>query len=211
MTFSSFRDLARRATAHGGSALVPVWRDYLLDTETPVAVFAKLREPPFAFLLESAPAGGETWSRYTFMGTTPRSAWRLRDGVVEDWTPTRGWHGARTPSDPLSDLETIAQRFTPLDVPELGAFWSGAVGYFGYDVVRAIEHLPDAGPRTRNLPDALFVMTGAVVIIDNLRSQARVVVGVPIAPAATDSVLRSLYDEAQSEIATTIARLRAPG
>jgi anthranilate synthase component I len=85
------------------------------------------------------------------------------------------------------------------------------VGYFGYDVVRAIEHLPDARERTRNVPDAVFVMTGAVVIIDNLRSQARVVVAVPIAPEATDSVLRSLYDEAQSEIATTIARLRAPG
>ena len=30
-------------------------------------------EGPFAFLLESAPAGGETWSRYTFLGTEPRA------------------------------------------------------------------------------------------------------------------------------------------
>ena len=28
---------------------------------------------PFAFLLESAPAGGETWARYTFLGTEPRA------------------------------------------------------------------------------------------------------------------------------------------
>ena len=34
------------------SRLVPVWRDVLLDTETPVAAFAKLRGGPFAFLLE---------------------------------------------------------------------------------------------------------------------------------------------------------------
>src|SRR6185369_15037361 len=101
MTFDLFRDRVREARGNLQRPLVPIWRDYVLDTETPVSVFAKLREGPFAFLLESAPAGGETWSRYTFMGTTPRSAWRLRDGVVDQWTPTRGWHGVRTPSDPL--------------------------------------------------------------------------------------------------------------
>ncbi len=73
--------------ARGG--LVPVWRDCLLDTDTPVSAFAKLRRGPFAFLLESAPAGGETWARYTFLGTEPRAAWRLRDDVVEDWTAAR--------------------------------------------------------------------------------------------------------------------------
>src|SRR4051812_30380100 len=84
--------------------LVPVWRDALFDASTPVAAFAKLREDPFAFLLESAPAGGETWARYTFMGTAPRAAWRLRDGLVDDWTADRGWHNERRPSDPLADL-----------------------------------------------------------------------------------------------------------
>src|ERR1043165_573006 len=91
----SFEDFQQRV--HAGH-LVPVWRDCLLDTDTPVAIFAKLREGPFAFLLESAPAGGETWARYTFMGTTPRAAWRLRDGEIEDWTPALGWHGARASS-----------------------------------------------------------------------------------------------------------------
>ena len=43
MTFTTFRDLARRATAGGTPALVPVWRDYVLDTETPVAVFATIQ------------------------------------------------------------------------------------------------------------------------------------------------------------------------
>ena len=35
--------------------LVPVWHDCLLDLDTPVSAFAKLRRGPFAFLLESAP------------------------------------------------------------------------------------------------------------------------------------------------------------
>src|SRR5690242_15283784 len=168
MTFAAFRELARGATSAGAAALIPVWRDYVLDTETPVAVFAKLREEPFAFLLESAPAGGETWARYTFMGTAPRTAWRLKDGVVHDWTAERGWHTERRPADPLEDLESLLRECPPIDVPEIGEFWSGAVGYFAYDVARAIERLPNAPPRGRDLPDALFVFTNALVIVDNL-------------------------------------------
>ena len=204
MTFDRFRELA----AHGG--LVPVWRELLLDTDTPVSAFAKLRHGPFAFLLESAPAGGETWSRYTFMGTEPRAAWRFRDGVAEDWTAARGWHAARQTDDPLADLERLITEFDAVSVPELGAFWGGAIGYFGYDVVRAIEHLPSPPPRGVDAPDALFVLTRTVVIIDNLRSQARMVVGVPVSPGTSVDALRQAYDEAQRELDGVERRLSAP-
>src|SRR5688500_5371889 len=120
-------DLRRFAALAAGGGLVPVWRDVLVDTDTPVAAFAKLRRGPFAFLLESAPAGGETWARYTYLGTAPRTAWRLRDGVVEDWTADHGWHGTRRPADPLADLDALVRARVPVDVPELGEFWSGAV------------------------------------------------------------------------------------
>jgi len=204
----SFQDFKARA-ARG--QLVPVWRDSVLDTETPVAAYAKLKRGPFSFLLESAPAGSETWSRYTFMGTEPRAAWRLTDGRVEDWTPDRGWHGGRAPADPLDDLDRLVKRFPPVDVPELGAFWAGAVGYFGYDVVRCIERLPDAPPRTVNVPDALFVFTNVLVVVDNLRSRARFVASVPVPADATDADLRALYDRAEADIADAMRRLRAPG
>ncbi len=208
--FERFRALAASAAANGGG-IVPVWRDCLLDTDTAVSAFAKLRRGPFAFLLESAPAGGEMWSRYTFMGTEPRAAWRLTDGRVEDWTPRRGWHGARRPADPLADLESLIARDAPppmadLD-PELGAFWGGAVGYFGYDVVRYLEHLPSPPPRGVDVPDAVFVFTRAVVIIDNLRARARVVVSVPVAP---DCDVAREYDRAIADIESTMERLRAP-
>src|SRR5436190_16118398 len=193
MNLHRFRSRIAKARASGIRPLVPVWRDYLLDTETPVSAFAKLREGPFAFLLESAPAGGETWARYTFMGTAPRAAWRWTEGAVEDWTPTRGWHGKRRPTDPLADLDALICQYTPIDEPELGEFWSGVVGYFGYDVVRAIERLPRAPKRAVEVPDALFVFTGALVIIDNLRSQARVMVGVPVPDDASDAAIAALY------------------
>jgi anthranilate synthase component 1 len=205
---TSERFIARARATDRERVLVPVWRDVLLDTDTPVSAFAKLRRRPFAFLLESAPAGGETWARYTFLGTEPRGAWRLRDAVVDEWNPEQGWHGERRPADPIADLGALVREYDPVDVPELGAFWSGAVGYFGYDVVRLIERLPHPPPRALDVPDALMLFTRAVVIIDNLRSRARIVVGVPVETSAGDDELRSLYDEADHEIDAIAARLR---
>ncbi len=209
MSAQDFITRARQGAA-AGATLVPVWRDVLLDTDTPVAAFAKLRHGPFAFLLESAPAGGETWARYTFMGTAPRGAWKLDDGVVHDWTPEHGWHNERRPADPLADLETKLRAHEPMPTPEIGEFWSGAVGYFGYDLARVIERLPDAPPKGMAVPDALFVFTDAVVIFDNLRSQARVVASVPVGANATDAGLTAGYDAAQRTIDATIDRLRGP-
>ncbi len=204
VTFERFRELAR------GANLVPVWRDVLLDTDTPVSAFAKVRRPPFAFLLESAPAGSETWSRYTYLGTEPRAAWRLRGDVVDEWTPTGGWTGAARTDDPIGDLRKRLRAEVPADVPELGAIWSGAVGFFAYDVVRHVERLPHAPPRALDVPDALFVQTRSLIIVDNLRGQARLVVAVPVPPGAGDAALRALFDDASAEIDALEGRLTAP-
>jgi anthranilate synthase component 1 len=209
VSLEEFRARARLAD-NGSPRLVPVWRDVLLDAYTPVAAFAKIRHGPFAFLLESAPAGGETWARYTFMGTAPRAAWRLQDGMVHDWTADRGWHNGRRPADPLADLETHLRAADPVDAPEIGEFWSGAVGYFGYDVARLIERLPTPPARGVDVPDALFVFTDALVIFDNLRSQARVVAAAHVAPNSTDAQLDTAYARACAAVEATVERLRGP-
>lgn len=189
---------------------MPVWRDCLLDQCTPVAAFAKLRRGPFAFLLESAPAGGEAWARYTYLGTEPRGAWRLRDGVVEDWSPASGWHSARTPRDPIADLRDIVRGMRPVDAPELGPFWSGAIGFFAYDVVRHIESLPNAPRRALDYPDACFVFTNALVVVDNWRGQARVIVSVAVPAGASDAALSALHRDAIDTLEDTMARLHGP-
>src|SRR5688572_5661347 len=144
------------------------------------------------------------------MGAEPRSAWRLKDGTVEDWTAARGWHNPRKPADPLADLALLVDAARPADVPEVGQFWGGAVGFFSYDMVRIIEKLPARTKPSLGAPDALFVFTRSLVILDNLHGRARVVISVPIPHGAGESELEALYAAASGELDEILARLRAP-
>ena len=193
--------------------LIPIWREIPFDLDTPVAAFAKVRRAPFSFLLESAPAGGETWSRFTYFGTEPRGAWRLSDGVVHEWLPDKGWHAERRPADPLTDLEATLQRDRAEPHAELGracgGFWGGAIGYFGYDVVRYIERLPSAPGDSIDVPDALFVFTDVLVVIDNLRSRAILVASVPVPDGSDDPAVARLREDAERRIDEVERRMRS--
>jgi anthranilate synthase component 1 len=200
-SFPEFLALAKDAT------LVPVRRELLFDTDTAVTAYHKIARPPFGFLLESV-VGGETWARWTFLGTEPRGAWRLEGGRVSRWTPGEGWGEAEVEGgDPLADFDRLLREHTPADVPGLPRFWGGAVGFFGYDVVRLIERLPNERPRDRDLPDGLFILTGAVVAIDNLFGRAHFISPVDTR-GADEAELRRRYDAAGAEIDGLVARLR---
>jgi anthranilate synthase component I len=191
--------------------VVPVWRDFLFDTDTAVTAYAKLARPPFGFLLESV-VGGERWARYSFLGTSPAGAWRLRDGKAEWWTPGRGWAPIHT-DDPLGDLDRRLRERTPAPAPELPRFWGGAVGFFGYDIVRQVEHLPDPPEDDLGLPDALLVFTEGVLAIDTLLGRAMAIQSVMVPEGASRDELWDLYDAAArktAELVDTLASARPP-
>lgn len=205
-SYERFEALASSAT------LVPVWREFLFDVDTAVTAYTKLAEPPFGFLLESV-VGGEQWARYSFLGSQPWGAWRLEGGKVSTWSPEGGWTGVET-DDPLADLDARLRARTPAVVEGLPRFWGGAVGFFGYDVVRLIESLPDSPPDDLELPDGLFVFTDIVVAIDNLKGRAMAICAVPVEEGAGPEALRAAYDEASAKSQSIVDRLGsepAPG
>jgi anthranilate synthase component 1 len=92
-------------------------------------------------------------------------------------------------------------------VPGLPRFWGGAVGYFGYDVVRQIEHLPNAPRDDLGVPDGLFVFTDVVVAIDNLRGRAMAIAAVPVDPGLGEAELRARYDAGVARARALVAEL----
>ena len=149
--------------------LYPLRAEFLFDADTAVTAYAKLREPPFGFLLESV-VGGEKWARYTFLGSRPRFAWRIEPGgeATSTWTPATGWLPNEHSSDPLAELDAMLQNQRLAHVPGLPRFVGGAVGFLGYDVVRLIERLPNPPVDLLGLPWAVLLFTDILLAIDNL-------------------------------------------
>ena len=139
-SFEEFKELSKRGN------LIPVYREILADTETPVTALMKLADRPHLFLLESV-EGGEKWGRYSFLGADLLAIFRVRGGEIvieENGTVQRRPHGG----DPLRFLKELLGRYRPVPVEGLPRFFGGAVGFLGYDMVRYFEKLGEAhGPR----------------------------------------------------------------
>ncbi len=199
----SFDDfLALRARGN----LVPVWRELLFDRDTAVGAYRRLARPPFGFLLESV-VGGETWARYTYLGSEPRAAWRVDPGgLVREWTPASGWGPATRSDDPFESLRALVGGGIPVEVEGLPRFLGGLVGFLSYDAARYVERLPRPPADDAGMPDGLFMITDVVVAIDNLFGRARAIRLVDAA-GADEAELRRRYEGALRALDATIARL----
>jgi anthranilate synthase component I len=200
-TFEEFCERAR------GTGVVPVWGEFLFDVDTAVTAYAKIARPPFGFLLESV-VGGDQWARFTFLGSKPAAAWRLRGAEADWWTPSTGWTPIQT-DDPLADFDDRLKARTPLGVDGLPRLWGGAVGYFSYDVVRQIERLPDETEDDLQIPDGLFVFIDVVLAIDNLLGRAQAITTVEVTEGESEEELRSAYQGAVEKLHGFCARLES--
>jgi len=87
---------------------------------------------------------------------------------------------------------------------------AGAVGYLGYDVVRAFERLPKSPKDDLDLPDAVFLLADTLVIIDNVFGRAIVVANTRPPLGASATQLRREFDEADGRIHELLARIAKP-
>ena len=141
---------------------VPHTREFLADTLTPLGVYQRLAGlSPWRFLFESV-TGGEQVSRYSFLGAAPRAVYRLYEDRLEEED------GAGRRDLPGPPLEALA-RLTASIHAEPGPlpFTGGFVGYFGYDLARLAERLPDRPADPFGLPLARLARFDRLVVFDH--------------------------------------------
>jgi anthranilate synthase component 1 len=191
---------ARELAMHGN--VVPIRARLLDDCETPVSAFLKLRagEPEGApcFLLESAEQGQV--GRYSFVGFRPRSVLRWSDGVLSDSDD-----GEREAPDPYAAVAERLAGFHLAPVKGLPPFCGGAVGFFGYDLVRTVEPLGEPNPDTLGLPDMALMVTDLLLVFDHLRHELTIMA---CAFADDEGGIDAAYARAAATIADARARLR---
>ena len=156
-------------------AVVPVWREILADSQTPVSAFLRLEPRPDAFLLESV-EGGDRWARYSFVGGDSFGIVRAKDGVIsiEGETPVPPDRGER----PLAYVRRLLEAMRAPRLDGLPPFHGGAVGYIGYDCVRELEGIGDGPADDLGLPDLALMLTRTLVVFDHLAQKAFIVTNV---------------------------------
>jgi anthranilate synthase component 1 len=191
------RELAREANA------IPIRMSFVDDCETPVSAFLKLRTEAPCFLLESAEQG--RLGRYSFLGFNPRAILRWQDGVLSEWAgdaPIGAEPGARHPApDPYAAVSDYLDRYRLAPVEGLPPFAGGAVGFFGYDLVRTVEPLGEPNPDPIGLPDMALMVSDVLVVFDHMRHELTL-----LAYAFTDS--ETDVDDAYARAASTLGSLR---
>jgi anthranilate synthase component I len=190
---------ARELAAEGN--VVPVRATLIDDCETPVSAFLKLRggEPEGApcFLLESAEQGQV--GRYSFVGFRPRTILRWSDGVLSD---SEG--DEREAADPYAAVAEYLADFELAPVEDLPPFCGGAVGFFGYDLVRTVEPLGEPNPDPLGLPDMALMVTDLLLVFDHLRHELTIMA----CANADDGGIDVAYERAAAAIADARGRLR---
>jgi anthranilate synthase component I len=203
--------LDRARELAGESNVIPVAYRFIDDCETPVSAFLKLRAAfggP-AFLLESAEQG--RLGRYSFLGFRPRVELRWVDGVLTEL----GDRGPveRAVSDPYAAVAERMGQYRVADPESLPPFAGGAVGFFGYDLVRTVEDLGAPNPDPLGLPDLALMLCELMLSFDHLKHELSIlsyaVVDGPDEVPAAHARAAALIEETREALARPVPRKAA--
>jgi len=156
--------------------VIPIFKEIVLDIDTPLSVFLKTSSPErFNFLFESVEQG-ENVGRYSFIGSSKPVYIRTKGKYTEKYT--LGKLEIKEHQKPLDEIKNLIKQFKPANLEGLPPFWGGLVGYVGYDVIKFYEPIPDENPDVLKLPDVFFFLSDEVIAFDNVNSKIKIIVSV---------------------------------
>ena len=197
---NAFRELALQGN------VIPVYADLMADFETPVSVYAKLKDSGPAYLLESV-EGGENLYRYSFIGCRPRMVISSGPETTEILRPGKPVETIPTPRDPLSLVRREIEGHRPVKLPGMPRFTGGAVGYIGYEYITRIEPSVPAAPADElKMPLTYFMLSDTLVIFDRVRQTLRLCVNAHLSTPSGPEV-DEVYDSAVAQLQSLYAVL----
>jgi anthranilate synthase component 1 len=175
MTEEQFQKLAG-----SGYNRIPIVREILADTETPLSIYLKLGKGggnahgngggtgEHSYFFESV-QGGEKWGRYSIIGLPCSTVLRVVGETVTVEVSGKVVEEVVT-KDPFEFIADFKNRFKVAELADAQRFNGGLVGYFSYDTVRFVE--TSIGPSQAideiGTPDILLMLSEEVVVFDNL-------------------------------------------
>lgn len=158
--------------------LIPVYKEYAIDTETPASLFIKaVGMDKRGFLLESI-EGIKNLARYSFIGIGCNNLIKFSKGIFSLSKGGEKVYEAKT-ADPLFELEKILKSYQLYKNTGLNHFAGGAVGYLGYDLVRYFDKIP-LPENDLHIPEIMLYLTELVIVFDHLLNRVKIISTVKI-------------------------------
>src|SRR5467141_1685070 len=185
--------------------VLPVFAEFVGDSETPVSAFKKVNRSAYSFLFESTEKNDAS-GRFSFVGFDPRIVIQsygreirvARDGIEERFSTT---------TDPLDEVRKLMARFQFVSRPELPRFSGGAVGFLGYEAIHFFEpKVPVAARDELQLPEIVFMITSIFLIFDHRLRTLKIVANAFL----EDGSLEKVYARATDSIRAIMRQLAKP-
>ena len=173
------------------------------DLDTPVSIMLKLAwAKKNSFILESV-TGGEIRGRYSIIGMDPDLIWKCEE--EQSFLSSGDSVFKPISGQPLSVFRDLLQQSVinlPKELPQSSA---GLFGYFGYDMVRHVENLPNLNKDTIGLPDAMFIRPSILAVLDGVKGEVILVAPVFYEPKVDE---KEAFKKAKEKISSAILELK---
>ena len=173
--------------------MIPLCRRVLADTETPIRLYARVKDRPFSFLLESV-EGGRHWSRYSFIGYDPVFTMRGR-GQEVILTGRKSRIQKTVTKSPFSFLASKLEQYRSPVYKDFPPFLGGTVGYTGYETVRFIEPNRPVTKEVYDHDDFHYMYMDRLLVIDHLKQEVIFVSHLYVSPGMSDEAIKQAYDQ----------------
>lgn len=189
--------------------VIPVYKEIVVDTETPVSLFLKLAEKEkFAYLLESAETNLQ-WGRYSFLSFSPYLLFVSKNNKV---SIIKNNCVEKFYISPFEKIKELLKKFSLPDdkrlINSLGRFFSGLVGYIGYENVHIIESSVERPKKDEfvDVPDIYLMFNKIVLIFDHFLNKLKILYLMIL--ENNDADIKKIYNDAVVEIENIIRAIR---
>src|SRR5690554_5785276 len=154
--------------------LIPIAKEIIGDTETPVTIYNKLKHKSnYSFLLDGK-------GRYSFIGLLPKDIIICKKSGIYRNNKKIKWKN----NDLITYLKRYLKDIKPFRSESLPPFNGGLVGYFSYDMIKEWEDLYHNQKHKQfkmsNIPLSILIFAKLIIAVDHYQHTIRVINNVMI-------------------------------
>jgi para-aminobenzoate synthetase component 1 len=148
---------------------------YPYPYQPPEQVFTPFSSDRYSLFFDSA-REGHPLNRFSYLCVHPFETIEAKNGRV---TVTNAQQSLSLTADPFAVIKDrlhdwgAGAQDTRYDLPP---FQGGAAGYFGYDLARGIEHLPEQAKDDPSLPDMAIGLYDTIIAFDHAEKKSWIVI-----------------------------------